>query len=145
MDFRKRPGEFISRHELNKKKRIGLDHVSDRIKTEAVNGLPDETKIDLFNAFVRSAFPDFDNLLMASWNVVSIYVNVGSENEMLHNSVGDLHEVLMKFDELLGKSKKPRPGANGHAGKFTRSWIVSMRCYGMVYGSSSHRCSILLW
>lgn len=65
---------------------------------------------------------------MASWNVVSIYVNVGSENEMLHNSVGDLHEVLMKFDELLGKSKRSRAGGNVRAGKFVWLGTAPTRC-----------------
>ncbi|KAJ4353980.1 uncharacterized protein N0V89_005712 [Didymosphaeria variabile] len=107
-ESRKRPGELVTRHPLNKKKRISLDNVSSSVKTEAVNRLPDQTKVDLFNAFVKSAFPDFDNLLMASWNVVSIFVNVGSEDLMLHNSIGDLHDVLLKFDDYFGKSRKSR-------------------------------------
>ncbi|KAF1971890.1 hypothetical protein BU23DRAFT_600103 [Bimuria novae-zelandiae CBS 107.79] len=110
---RKRPGELVARHPLNRKKRITLDHVSNNIKTEAVNRLPDQTKVDLFNSFVKSAFPDFDDLLMASWNVVSIYVSTGSEDLMLHHSIGDLHEVLMKFEQYFGKSKKTRPSASG--------------------------------
>lgn len=105
------------RHPLNKKKRIGLDHVSENIKTEAVNRLPEQTKVDLFNGFVKSAFPEFDSLLMASWNVVSIYVSVGTEDLMLHNSIGDLHEVLMKFEQYFGKPKKARSGMNGGTGE----------------------------
>jgi hypothetical protein len=113
---RKRLGDPITRHPLNKKKRISLDNVSSNTKTEAVNQLPDQTKVELFNAFVKSAFPDFDNLLMASWNVVSIFVNVGSEDLMLHNSIGDLHDVLLRFDDYFGKSKK-RSNFPGAAGK----------------------------
>ncbi|KAL1608363.1 hypothetical protein SLS60_003304 [Paraconiothyrium brasiliense] len=108
-DSRKRPGELVIRHPLNKKKRISLDNVSSSVKAEAVNRLPDQTKVEMFNAFVKSAFPDFDNLLMASWNVVSIFVNVGSEDLMLHNSIGDLHDVLLKFDDYFVKSRKSRP------------------------------------
>lgn len=115
-DARKRSGDSITRHPLNKKRRISIDNVSSNVKTDTVNRLPDQTKVDLFNAFVKSAFPDFDNLLMASWNVVSIFVNVGSEDLMLHNSIGDLHEVLLRFDDFFGKSKR-KMNPNGGAGK----------------------------
>ncbi|KAF9734010.1 hypothetical protein PMIN01_08353 [Paraphaeosphaeria minitans] len=109
-DSRKRPSDSVVRHPLNKKKRISVENVTSSIKTDVMNRLSDQTKVDLFNAFVKSAFPDLDNLLMASWNVVSIFVNVGSEDLMLHNSIGDLHEVLLRFNELLGKKKKGNVG-----------------------------------
>lgn len=50
---------------------------------------------------------------MASWNVVSIFVNVGSEDLMLHNSIGDLHDVLRRFDGFMDKKKREGGSGNG--------------------------------
>ncbi|KAL5382082.1 hypothetical protein DPSP01_006760 [Paraphaeosphaeria sporulosa] len=135
-DSRKRPSDSIIRHPLNKKKRIGVENVSSAIKTDAVNRLPDHAKIDLFNAFVKSAFPDFDNLLMASWNVVSIFVNVGSEDLMLHNSIGDLHEVLLRFDEFFGKKTRGN-GGGGPARARNDARNVSVRNTPLAQGPST--------
>lgn len=122
-ESRKRPGELINRHPLNKKKRIGVDHIRDDVKTESVNRLSDQTKIDLFNTFIKSAFPEFDNLLMASWNVVTVYCSVGTEDMMLHTSIGELNEVLQKFEDQYIKSGKTQINDNGGAGELSY-WLL---------------------
>ncbi|KAJ4302854.1 ATPase of 26S proteasome regulatory subunit 4 [Kalmusia sp. IMI 367209] len=100
------PGELIARHPLNKKKKISFKDISENVKTESVTRLPDDTKIQLFNAFIKSAFPNFDSLMVASWNVVSVYVHAGSDDKELHDAIGDLHEILMEFDSYFDKTKK---------------------------------------
>lgn len=103
----------------------------------------------MFNAFVKSAFPDLDDLLMASWNVVSIFVNVGSEDLMLHNSIGDLHDVLRKFDQYFERPKKRSESSVG--GKFKQDttyrscrgvWnFVSIVREAMRFICIDHRCT----
>lgn len=88
------------------------------MKVESVDRLSDQTKVDLFNTFIKSAFPEFDSLLMASWNVVSVYCCVGTEEMMLHNSIGELNEVLQKFEDQYIKSGKSRVNSGG-AGEFS--------------------------
>jgi hypothetical protein len=33
----------------------------------------------------KTAFPDFDDLITASWNVVSVYANIGSDFDVSSN------------------------------------------------------------
>jgi hypothetical protein len=60
-------------------------------------------KVDLFNSVVNTAFPNFDNLMMASWNVVSIYSACGSDFPELHKAIVELKGVLQDFDEAFGR------------------------------------------
>lgn len=47
---------------------------------------------------IKTAFPNFDNLMIASWNVISVYSNVGSEFPELHKAIVDLKLVLNEFE-----------------------------------------------
>jgi hypothetical protein len=60
-------------------------------------------KVDLFNSIVKTAFPNYDNLMIAAWNVVSIYSACGSDFPELHRAIVDLKGVLQDFDETFGK------------------------------------------
>ncbi|KAF2263892.1 hypothetical protein CC78DRAFT_617265 [Lojkania enalia] len=91
-------GEPVLQHACNKRSRVGLDSIPDSAKAKSLNSLSDQLKIDLFNAVVRTAFPSFDDVMMAAWNVVSIYENVGSEFAELHRSVVELKSVLEEFE-----------------------------------------------
>jgi len=60
-------------------------------------------KIELFNSIAKTAFPNFDNLMTAAWNVVSIYSACGSEFPDLHSAIVVLKDVLRDFDEAFGR------------------------------------------
>lgn len=75
------------------------------MKSETFGSIPDQIKIDLFNTVVKTAFPNFDNLMMASWNVVSVYSNSGSEDPELDRAIKDLSYVLREFEGSYGKPK----------------------------------------
>jgi hypothetical protein len=66
------------------------------------NAIPNQVKADLFNNVLKTAFPNFNNLMMASWNVVSIYSNVGTDFPELHTAIVDLKSVLQDFEESHG-------------------------------------------
>lgn len=68
------------------------------MKTETFNTIPSQVKVDLFDNIVKTAFPNFDNLLVASWNVVSVYANVGSDFPELHRAVVELKGALEGFE-----------------------------------------------
>jgi hypothetical protein len=107
-----RPGEPVVKHSSNKRKRVGLDTISEDAKTATFNAIPNAIKVDLFNNVVKAAFPNFNNLMMASWNVVSIYSNVGTDFPELHKAIVDLKSVLQDFEQSLGNQverKDPKP------------------------------------
>jgi hypothetical protein len=54
----------------------------------------------------RSAFPGFNNLVMAAWNVVCIYENVGTEFPEFHKSITDMKSVLQELDAAHRKDRK---------------------------------------
>jgi hypothetical protein len=81
---------------------VGLDTIPQDAKTATFNAIPSQIKVDLFNNVVKTAFPNFDNLMMASWNVVSVYSNVGSDFPELHKSIVELKSVLQDFEESFG-------------------------------------------
>jgi hypothetical protein len=60
--------------------------------------IEDKFKVELFDAMIKAAFPGFDNVMTAAWNVVSVYAVVGSEFEALHVAVTELKAVLEEFD-----------------------------------------------
>ncbi|KAF2128406.1 hypothetical protein P153DRAFT_397482, partial [Dothidotthia symphoricarpi CBS 119687] len=95
---KRKPGDPITKHTSNKRRRIGLDTIPDNVKSEMFNTIPDQLKVEFFNTMVKTAFPNFDNLMMASWNVVSVYSNVGSEFPELHKAIVDLKAVLDEFE-----------------------------------------------
>jgi hypothetical protein len=66
------------------------------------NAIPNQIKVDLFNNVLKTAFPNFNNLMMASWNVVFIYSNVSTDFPELHTAIVDLKSVLQDFEESLG-------------------------------------------
>jgi hypothetical protein len=106
---RRKPGEPVPKHSSNKRKRVGLDTIPDAAKSSTFNTIPDCIKVDLFNNVVKTAFPNFDNLMMASWNVVSVYSNVGSEFPEMHKAVVELKGVLQDFEEGFGAKKENGP------------------------------------
>ena len=108
---KRKPGEPVSKHSSNKRKRVGLDTIPDAAKSSTFNTIPDRIKVDLFNNVVKTAFPNFDNLMMASWNVVSVYSNVGSEFPEMHKAVVELKGVLQEFEEGFGAKKETQAAA----------------------------------
>jgi hypothetical protein len=76
--------------------------MSDATKCETFAKIEDRFKVDLFDAMVKTAFPGFDNVMTAAWNVVSVYAVVGSEFKGLHEAVTDLKAVLEEFDVAQG-------------------------------------------
>lgn len=126
---KRQPGEAVSKHTSNKRKRIGLDTIPQDAKTATFDTIPEKIKIDLFDNVVRTALPNFDNLMMASWNVVSVYSNVGTDFPELHKSIVELKSVLQDFEDGFGSKKArielpvrkdfappPQDGANGADG-----------------------------
>ncbi|KAH4938746.1 hypothetical protein HBI46_125740 [Parastagonospora nodorum] len=103
---KRRPSEPISKHSTNKRKHIGLNTIPEDAKTATFNAIPTTIKVDLFNNVIRTAFPNFDNLMMASWNVVSVYSNVGTDFPELHKSIVELKSVLQDFEESFGVKGK---------------------------------------
>jgi hypothetical protein len=99
---KRRPSDTVAKHSSNKRKRVGLETISDDAKTATFNSIPDKIKVDLFNNVVKTAFPNFDNLMVASWNVVSVYSNIGTDFPELHKSIVELKSVLQDFEESVG-------------------------------------------
>jgi hypothetical protein len=98
----RQPGQSIFKHVSNKRHRIGLDTIPQEAKSATFNAIPNQIKADLFNSVINTAFPNFDNLMTASWNVVSIYSNVGTDFPELHKSIVELKSVLQDFEESFG-------------------------------------------
>lgn len=53
---------------------------------------------------VKAALPKLDDLLMASWNVVSIYEHAGSDCNTLSRSIKDLSGVLKEFQGTFSRA-----------------------------------------
>lgn len=94
---------LIPKHISNKHNCVALDTIPVPKKIETLNSIPEQTKIALFDTIVKTAFPNFDSLMTASWNVVSIYKECGGEDTDLHQAVGDLQRVLYAFEDALRK------------------------------------------
>jgi hypothetical protein len=91
---------------------VGLETIPDTVKSETFNTIPTQIKVDLFNSVVKAAFPNFDNLIVASWNVVSVYANVGSDFPELHKAVVELKGALEEFESAYS-SPRPKSGSKG--------------------------------
>jgi hypothetical protein len=71
-----------------------------------------QVKVDLFNNIIKTAFPNFNDLITASWNVVSVYANVGSDFPAFHRVVLELKNTLEEFERSfaphnqVGKSRR---------------------------------------
>jgi ribosomal protein L12E/L44/L45/RPP1/RPP2 len=100
---KREPNEEVPQHVSNKRKRTGLASISEDAKSKTFDTIPSHVKVDLFNSIVKTAFPNFDNLMVASWNVVSIYQACGSDFPELHRSIVELRGVLQDFDEATGE------------------------------------------
>ncbi|KAF1915400.1 hypothetical protein BDU57DRAFT_530392 [Ampelomyces quisqualis] len=100
---KRRPNSPIAQHVSNKRTHIGLATIPASSKAEVFNAIPSAIKVDIFNNVVKTAFPNFDNLMMAAWNVVSVYSNVGTDFPELHRSIVELKSVLQDFEEGSGK------------------------------------------
>lgn len=98
-------GEAVRKHPANKRKRIGLSSIPDSVKAQVFERIPDQLKTELFNSIALAAFPDFDNLIMAAWNVVSVYDHVGTDSPELHHSVTELKSILREFDSVYRKER----------------------------------------
>ncbi|KAI4618720.1 hypothetical protein J4E80_005323 [Alternaria sp. BMP 0032] len=100
---KRRPNDEVIPHVSNKRKRAGLDIIPEDVKSNIFNTIPSNIKVDLFNSVVKTAFPNFNNLMIASWNVVTIYSSCGSDFPELHTAIVDLKSVLQDFDETFGQ------------------------------------------
>ncbi|KAI4678084.1 uncharacterized protein J4E88_006603 [Alternaria novae-zelandiae] len=100
---KRRPNDEVIPHISNKRKRAGLDIIPEDVKSNIFNTIPSNIKVDLFNSVVKTAFPNFNNLMIASWNVVTIYSSCGSDFPELHTAIVDLKSVLQDFDETFGQ------------------------------------------
>jgi hypothetical protein len=97
------PNEEIVQHVSNKRKFVGLDTIPEDAKHKTFDTIPSHVKVDLFNSIVNTAFPNFNNLMIASWNVITIYTACGSDFPDLHKAIVDLKGVLQDFDESFGQ------------------------------------------
>ena len=95
--------EEIVQHVSNKRKCVGLDTIPEDAKRKTFDTIPSHVKVDLFNSIVDTAFPNFNNLMIASWNVITIYTACGSDFPDLHKAIVDLEGVLQDFDESFGQ------------------------------------------
>jgi hypothetical protein len=100
---KREPNEEVTQHVSNKRKRTGLASISEDAKSKTFDTIPSHVKVNLFNSIVKTAFPNFDNLMVASWNVVSIYSACGSDFPELHRSIVELKGVLQDFEEATGE------------------------------------------
>ncbi|KAG9196200.1 hypothetical protein G6011_01321 [Alternaria panax] len=102
--LRKRePNEEVVQHVSNKRKRTSLATIPKDAKCKIFDTIPSHVKVDLFNSIVDTAFPNFNNLMVASWNVITIYTACGSDFPELHRAIVDLKGVLRGFDESFGQ------------------------------------------
>jgi hypothetical protein len=97
------PNDEIIQHVSNKRKCVGLDTIPEDAKRKTFDTIPSHVKVDLFNSIVNTAFPNFNNLMIASWNVITIYTACGSDFPDLHKAIADLKGVLQDFDESFGR------------------------------------------
>ncbi|OAL50883.1 hypothetical protein IQ07DRAFT_405056 [Pyrenochaeta sp. DS3sAY3a] len=110
----------VPKHISNKHNCVALDTIPIPKKIETLNSIPEETKIALFDTIVKTAFPNFDSLMTASWNVVSIYKECGGEDTDLHEAVGDLERVLHAFENAFRK----REGTSTNAPRREQDKVV---------------------
>ncbi|KAF2868487.1 hypothetical protein BDV95DRAFT_643248 [Massariosphaeria phaeospora] len=101
----KRGAGSITRHPANKRKRIGLAAIPDSVKANTFAEIPNQFKVELFNSMIKAAFPNYDDVLMASWNVISVYQNLGTEYPELHKAICALRIVLHDFEAAHGERK----------------------------------------
>ncbi|KAF2112009.1 hypothetical protein BDV96DRAFT_165032 [Lophiotrema nucula] len=118
--LKRKPGEPVAQHACNKRAKVGLD-VSPAAKIDAVSNMADQIKIDLFDAIAKASMPNYpvsvDNILMAGWNVVSIFTHVGTESAELTKSIVELKTVLSEFEGKNGKKKKAKKDEGAGAPK----------------------------
>jgi hypothetical protein len=100
---KRRPNDKVIPHVSNKRKCAGLDVIPEDVKSNVFNTIPSHIKVDLFNSVAKTAFPNFNNLMIAAWNVVTIYSACGSDFPELHTAIVDLKSVLQDFDETFGE------------------------------------------
>lgn len=105
IDGSTRKRKEIVKHASNKRQRVGLETIPENIKSETFNAIPAQVKVNLFDNIIKTAFPNFDNLIVASWNVVSIYANVGSDFPELHKAIVDLKGALEDFESAYAPSR----------------------------------------
>ncbi|KAJ4379292.1 hypothetical protein N0V86_005337 [Didymella sp. IMI 355093] len=104
-DGSSRKRKEIIKHASNKRQRIGLETIPENVKSETFNAIPAQVKVNLFDNIIKTAFPNFDNLIIASWNVVSVYANVGSDFPELHKAVVELKGALEEFESAYAPSR----------------------------------------
>jgi hypothetical protein len=92
---------------------------------DAFKAIPDQFAVSLFNTIAKAAFPGFDNLVMAAWNVVCVYEFVGTEFPGFHNAIVELKSVLQEFDATYRKersvTRNEQKNRQGHKGTKTES------------------------
>ncbi|KAH9860294.1 hypothetical protein IAQ61_012079 [Plenodomus lingam] len=103
------PNTPVTPHITNTRPVAGLCSIPASLKAATFAAVPEQTKIDLFNNIASAAFPNFDNLMVASWNVVSVYSACGSDFPEMHKAVVELKDVLQDFDSAFGATVSRTP------------------------------------
>ncbi|KAF2847328.1 hypothetical protein T440DRAFT_212839 [Plenodomus tracheiphilus IPT5] len=107
--WKREPNTPVAPHMTNKRLVAGLSSIPVSLKTATFAAIPEQIKIDLFNNIASTAFPNFDNLMIASWNVVSVYSACGSDFPEMHKAVVELKDVLQDFDAAFGAKVSGTP------------------------------------
>ncbi|KAL6164822.1 hypothetical protein ACJQWK_09544 [Exserohilum turcicum] len=118
------PNEKILPHISNKRKRTSLDIIPASTKSRTLDTLPNHVKIDLFNSIVQTAFPNFEDLMTACWNVISIYTACGTDFPELHRAIVELKGVLLDFEHAFGHS-----GGERETPRYRRDFEAAERVY----------------
>lgn len=100
--WRREPNTRVTPHITNNRPTVGLSSIPASLKAATFAAISEQIKIDLFNNIASTAFPNFDNLMVASWNVVSVYSACGSDFPEMHKAVVELKDVLQDFDAAFG-------------------------------------------
>ncbi|KAI8940579.1 hypothetical protein NX059_001854 [Plenodomus lindquistii] len=107
--WKREPNTPVIPHITNQRPVAGLSSIPGSLKAASFATIPEQIKIDLFNNIASTAFPNFDNLMIASWNVVSVYSACGSDFPDMHKAVVELKDVLQDFDAAFGAKVSRTP------------------------------------
>ncbi|KAH9872581.1 hypothetical protein J1614_004974 [Plenodomus biglobosus] len=107
--WRREPNTPVTPHITNNRPIVGLSSIPASLKAATFAAIPEQIKIDLFNNIASTAFPNFENLMIASWNVVSVYSACGSDFPEMHKAVVELKDVLQDFNAAFGAGVSRTP------------------------------------
>ncbi|KAF2474088.1 uncharacterized protein BDR25DRAFT_385548 [Lindgomyces ingoldianus] len=101
---KRKDGEPIPRHPSNKRMKVSLDLIPASAKSEIFDRIPKDFKTQFFNIIVKTAFPNFEDVMMAAWNAVSVYEHIGTNFPDLHKAMTELKSVFHEFEKSYGKT-----------------------------------------